>query len=292
MALNLAAIADHVNELNSDIKLKTALAPATAQFLASSIIYGVKYKEAINKSATTIVLQDEGCDVVPQSNTALSQRVIEVASLTVANKLCIKEMEKKWLGQFLSQGSDYTELAFGEKIVEDHRNEIAKALEAEMWKGTKTGASKILGYVNIPGLNQHAGAALTLANVVEELQKFVNAVPAQISEADDFFVAVGDDVAKLYRTAMANKNIYQATDDKTIFGTSAQMFVTNGLRGSNKAYAGRKDNTLVATDGVGEFEKAEVIYDNLTKNFIIRFTFKLGVDVAFVEESYVATFGA
>src|SRR5690606_7897749 len=120
--------------------------------------------------------------------------------------------------------------------------------------------------------------------LVEKLQKVAMDADVNIRNQEDFFIYVGQDVADAYKLALANKNIYQPTEDLKVFGTSIKLMATPGLNGTDTVVTGRDSNFQIGTDLVNDAENVKWKYSIETEKFYLDAYWSLGVAIVFPNE--------
>lgn len=302
MGLNITGLTDYINQL-TEAKINTALEAPTAAKLAAAgaVRYGVKSQEALNKIKSNITFADDACGVIDESEVIMSQRVLSVAGIAVSVKMCPKDLEKKFTAMYMSQGSEYNEVAFGDYIVQSAKQEIKGILETAIFQGDSASADANLNKFDgfLKQVESSAAQVLTLAelgitgpitkaNVVDALHAAILSVPAKVKNSPDFKVFMGNDIFDMYKASLFTDKYPVLPGDDKIAGTNVGYEVTPGLDDSKKLFMARYDNMVYGTDGQNEEETLEFIKDPVTKYFYLRATFKAGTQVAWIEEAYVA----
>ena len=304
MAFNVTGLTNYTNEVSTELVVRSLFGGKTAAVLqaAGQVQVGVKSAEALNILASDVFFQQDGCGFTASGNTNFTQRVITVGKIKVEEDLCPKTLETKWLQTQMVPGSPES-VPFEEQIGQEKASRIARLLEVAMWQGdTATsntnpntnrfdGFNKIIDGVSgstIAG-NTSSATAITVANVEDLIDNMYNAAPADIADAEDLVLFVGNDVFKRYTTALRNSNLFHYAADTSgmeivIPATNVRMIAVGGLNGTNRMYLGRLSNFFVGTDLANEEEDFKFWFS--LDNDIVRFraTMKYGVQIAFPDQ--------
>jgi hypothetical protein len=295
MALNLTGLPDYVSQKSKEFVKDAVLGAQTIKLLqsAGSVQFGIKSKSAINTLGVSVNVQsDLDCARNPIGDTTIGQAVIEVHPLKDEQNYCPKKYENKWTGDYLTKGSTYTELLFAQDFMTERAAGIAKYNEDHVWQGNATGATaynKYDGFVKLIKASAAQNVTVSGATIVEKLQSLFMAAPKVTSTSTDAKIFIGTDKYQEYVMAMAAKNLYSPTADKTLFGTLAQLEPVNGLIGQNFAVYTLPKNLIYGTDMVDEEESATMDYSIETKQIYVDFHWKSGVQIVKGSEMAYAT---
>jgi hypothetical protein len=136
--------------------------------------------------------------------------------------------------------------------------------------------------------------SITSTNVVAIVDALYKAIPAQVVSKDDMTIFMSQDVFRTYTIALKNANYFnysfdgKADSEFFLPGTSVKVVATPGLNGVSKLYAMRLSNAFLGTDLLNEEERYELFYAKEADEVRFVAEFKLGVNVAFLDE--VASF--
>jgi len=299
MAFDISQLGSYVAESGKNYALVSVASANTAKALIDSknVQMGVRGSAAILKLNSDVVLVDaSSCGRVANTAVALSNKNIVVKPIADYLTICPEALWNTFYAESIgnTQAPEEEFLpAFANAIMEDRAKKIAFANEQLLWQGNTslTGATN-LNRINgiITQVTGTTGTTLTVtgATIVEELQNMFLQVPVNISEQDDFVIAIGRDTYNKYLVSLALKNIFRPVDDNSIYGTSGKFFVTNGLNGTNQAYALRWSNLVLGMNGDGEADKAELRYSIETRSWYQDFEYSLGIAVIYPNEVFYA----
>ncbi|MES2265591.1 MAG: hypothetical protein V4520_02445 [Bacteroidota bacterium] len=299
MAFNISTLPNYVDQTSKTLLVDTVFGSQTADVLKgaeSSVTLGVKGTVALQLMSTDIALQtNTGCGRNPVGDTTFAQAYISVVPLKDEQNFCPKPLENKWTVQYLTKGQTYTEALFANEIMAARAAKIAEANEQLMWKGDtvaqsgNTALNKFDGFIKQLATGSISLSGATGATVVEKLQNAFIGMPTKVTAQSDVVMFIGTDVFNEYNVALANKNIFKSTDDKILFGTTIKLVPVDGLNGTRKVYVGRLRSFQMATDLMGEEDKATMNYSIETQNIYMDFHWALGVKAIYVSEVGVAT---
>lgn len=135
--------------------------------------------------------------------------------------------------------------------------------------------------------------SITSSNVEAIIDAVYKAIPVEVLDKEDLFIACGTDVFRLYTIALKNANLYHYGVDAINFelfipGTNIKLVALNGLNGTSRIIAGRKSNMFMGVDLMNEEEKFEIFFAKEADEVRLMCAFKVGTQVAF--PSQVANF--
>lgn len=136
-------------------------------------------------------------------------------------------------------------------------------------------------------------AAITVSNVEAIIDAVYKAIPVDVLDKEDLFIACGTDVFRLFTVALKNANLYHYGVDAVNFelfipGTNIKLVALNGLNGTSRIIAGRKSNMFMGVDLMNEEERFEIFFAKEADECRFMCAFKVGTQVAF--PSQIANF--
>lgn len=307
MAFDVSALANYTKENESLLVTSSVLGSKTASLIKSqgNVMVGVKSAETINIMDTDAIFQAGGsCGFNASGSTTFTQRTVTVGKIKVNESLCPKDLEAKYLQKALPEGSRYDSIAFAADYTDKKAARIAAQLETAIWQGATGSANvnlnKFQGLVTLIGTSAveannatyygGTATAITTANVVAIFDALYKAIPATVVAKDDMTIWCGQDVFRTYTIALKNANMFNyAFDGKAdseffLPGTPIKVVATPGLNGTNKIYAIRLSNMFLGTDLLNEEERFELFYAKEADQVRFVSEFKMGVNVAFLDE--------
>lgn len=296
MGFDITGLGSYVQNNGKDYAMKTIASAKTAKALISSgnAQFGVKGTAAILKlNADVTLLDGSSCSRTGGSSVALSNKNLVVKPIKDEANLCPQTLWNTFYADSLAKGqSPQEELlpAFANAIMDNRAMKIAAVNEQLIWRGD----TSLTGTTNlkfIDGIGKSVTATTSTATgstMVAKLSNFFFANNIDVRSQEDFVIAVGEDIYQEYLAALAGLNIYKSTDDLTVYGTPAKIFVTSGLNGTRKIYGIRWSNIQLGMDGEGDSDKAELKFSIETNNWYQDFKYALGVAVVWPEEAIYA----
>jgi hypothetical protein len=311
MAFDVSALSNYTKENEALLVTSSVLGAKTAQLIKSqgNVMVGVKSAEKINIMDTDAIFQAGGsCGFNASGSTTFTQRTVTVGKIKVNESLCPKSLEAKYLQKALPEGSRYDSIAFAADYTDKKSARIAAQLETAIWQGDTTsvnvnlnkfdGLVKLIGSSAVEANNTtYYGApatSITSANVVAIVDALYKAIPATVVAKDDMTIFMSQDVFRTYTIALKNANMFnysfdgKADSEFVLPGTSIKVVATPGLNGVSKLYAARLSNLFLGTDLLNEEERYELFYAKEADEVRFVAEFKMGVNVAFLDE--VASF--
>jgi len=263
----------------------------------------IAFKEVIKKLATNALVASASCDFDPTSTITLTERIIEPVELQVNLQLCKYDFVNDWEAQSMGYGLGQTlPPKFSDFMIAHVASEVAQNTEFCIWQGD-TGAAannsfdgfeKLIAASaaagDIPAGQQVAavGGGLTSANIIDELSKVVDAIPAALYGKEDLFIYIGSKAAKLYVQALGgfaanglgangvNNMGTQWWNNGSLTVNGVKIFVCPGMS-DNKMYAAQRSNLyfgtglLNSTNEVKTLDMADLDGSNNVR-MVMRFT--------------------
>jgi len=311
MAFDVSALANYTKENEALLVTSSVLGAKTASLIKAqgNVMVGVKSSEKINIMDTDAIFQAGGtCGFNASGSTTFTQRTVTIGKVKVNESLCPKALETKYLQKALPEGSRYDTIAFAAEYTDKKAARIAAQLETALWQGDTTsvnvnlnkfdGLVKLIGTSAVEANNSTyygtPATSITSSNVVAIVDALYRAIPATVVAADDMTIFMSQDVFRLYTIALKNSNLFAYTfdgkADSEFFlpGTSVKVVATPGLNNITKLYASRLSNMFLGTDLLNEEERFELFYAKEADEVRFVSEFKMGVNVAFLDE--VASF--
>ena len=247
----------------------------------------VKFKEVIKKVSVDDIVKDATCDFDPTSTVTLTEAILQPEEQQVNLQLCKKDFQSDWEAVQMGYSSfDSLPPSFADFIIGHVAAKVAERTEKSIWEGdTSTNGqfdgltTKIAADAGLPAAQEVAGATITSSNVVAELGKLVDAVPASLYGSDDLFLYVSQNIARAYvralggfaavQNAAGNDNVGSigangVGSNGTMWYQGGQLsidgvkiFVANGL-GDNKAIAAEKSNLFFGTGLLSEHNEVKL----------------------------------
>jgi hypothetical protein len=304
MALNVSALNDFNNEVAGELVVKAVYGGSTMEYI--TIQEGVKYQEPINLFDVELYIQNANCSTTFSGSAAFTQRNITVCPRTSQDGLCLKDMDKKYLGISALEPGSYNETfalagAYSDLLV----NKFQKANDQFLWQQVSGSTSTFGGTCESDGLLEilssgSAGSALASSQIVgtttaslDNLETMLAALTSDVADREDltFFMSVGKFREFISSIRSAN-NFY--FDPVSIvnrgglleigmpFQPNVKVVGTVGIN-TSRIVLGPAKQIVAGTDLMSDFSEFQLWYDINTDQLRHRISTKLGVNVAYPE---------
>ena len=271
---------------------------------------GIKYKEVIKRIGTDDLLKNATCDFDATSTITLTERIIEPKELQVNLQLCKKDFHSDFLS--VEQGlsaHDVLPPTFQDFLIAHVAEKVASAVEVSIWRGAAATAGQFNGIATLlaldaalPAAQEVAGTTVTAANVVAELGKIVDAIPARLYGNEGLHIYVAQNIYRAYVRSLGGFGAsglgaagFEAKGNNQMFGDlmfdGVKLFVANGLA-NNVAVATLKDNLYFGTGLMDDMTEAKIIdMSDIDGSQNVRVVLRMtaGVQYGFAED--VVTYG-
>ena len=240
-------------------------AAKTLDEAAVTILPNIKYKAAMKVGAFSNLVRSADCDFdATTSGLTLTEKVLTPTELQVNLQICKKELHSDWeAAQMGFSAFDSLPPLFSDFVIARVAAEVAQATENSIWGGAAA-EGNFDGFKTIMQADSDVvdvtGQSVTAANVIAELTKIIDAIPAAGYGSDDLVLYVSTTFAKCYIQAQATlgyANLYNAGTTEMNF-QGIPMFVTAGLQ-TNNAVAARKSNLYFGTGLLNDRNEVKVI---------------------------------
>ena len=235
----------------------------------------VKYKEVIKKLATDGLVKNATCDFDATSTITLTERILQPEEFQINLSLCKKDFRSDF--EAISMGYsafDNLPATFQEYLLAHVIAKAAEANEVSIWRGANATAGQFDGFVPLATADATVvdvvGTSVTAANVIAELGKVVDAIPAELYGKEDLYIYVSQNVARAYVRALggfgasglgANGTNAQGTqwfNNGSLSFDGVKIFVANGLA-NNYMMAAQKSNLYFGTGLLADHNEVKVI---------------------------------
>lgn len=225
---------------------------------------GIKYKTKIANVLFSNLLKESDCDFVAGSE-PLDAIEIDVCDLSAMAEICRFDIEKSFLSLQMTQGSNasFEVASFMAYYWDEMAKEIAAEIATLRWQGnTGLTASTYLkecdGYekkflADSSIVDVGATSSITSANVIGEMTKVLNALPAALKfKTADLRFYVSPDVAVAYQVAAASGNtMTYITAPLALSFLGIKVVPCEGMS-AKKMVLTVKDNLIYAFDGMDD----------------------------------------
>jgi hypothetical protein len=243
------------------------------------VMPNVKYKEVVQKVATSGLITDSSCDFTNAGNVTLTERIIQPEEFQVNLELCKTPFIANWGAQSMGYSAfDQLPPTFSEFLIAHVAKEVAASTENNIWQGNLGGAQagEFDGLATLMTADADVidvaavGGGVDSANVIAELGKIVDAVPAALYGKEDMFLYISQNIARAYVRALggfaaagvgANGTNNQGTqwwNNGALTFDGVKIFVAQGLP-DNYAVAAQKSNLYFGTGLLSDMQLVKVL---------------------------------
>ena len=237
----------------------------------------VKYKQVIQRVATDDIIKNATCDFDATSTVTLTEKVLNPEEFQVNLQLCKKDFHSTWQAAEMGYGAfDMLPKSFSDFLIAHVAEKVASAMESTIWTGVNATAGQFAGLSTqiaadaaLPSAQEVAGTTVTASNVITELGKLVDAIPARLYGQPDLKLYVSQNIYKAYVRALGgfgasglgangydNKGTNQALGELMFDGVP--VFMANGLA-ANTAWATPTSNLHFATGLLNDMNEVKVL---------------------------------
>lgn len=175
-----------------------------------TVLPNVRYKQLLQKVADTNLVRNATCAFTDASTITLTERFITVKDLQVNLELCKADYFQTWQAAELGF-SNFKELpkSFADFMIARVAERVSANIETAFWTGSTATQGSFDGISTIvaldpalPAAQEVTGTTVTALNVVTELGKIVDAIPAALYGNPGLRIYVSTNIAKAYVRAL------------------------------------------------------------------------------------------
>jgi hypothetical protein len=239
------------------------------------ILPNVNYRTTLQKVNTNDIVKDATCDFDATSTLTLTDRILEVEPFQVNLQLCKKDYYDSWIGgQMGFSAYDSIPASFADFLIAHVAAKTAQKIEQNIWNGTAASAGEFSGFLSLMTADSDVvdvtATTVTAANVIDELDKIVEAIPSALYGKEDLTIYVPQNVAKAYVRALGGFGTSglgaNGVDNKgtmwygngDLFFNGIRVAMANGLP-SNKMVAAQTSNLFFGTGLLNERNEVRVL---------------------------------
>ena len=311
MATTTSITTTYSGEFKDQIIAAALLSAPTIEAGGITIKPNIKYKEVIKRLSTDDILKNATCDFDATSTVTLTERIITPEEFQVNLQLCKKDFHSDFLSS--QQGFsafDVLPKTFQDFLVAHVAAKVAAKNETNIWSGVTANAGEFDGFATLlaadaalPSAQEVAGTTVTAANVVAEMGKIVDAIPAALYGQEDLYLYVSQNMARAYVRALGgfgasglgangtNALGTQWYNNGSLSFDGVKVFVANGLA-ANKAIATTKDNLYFGTSLMSDMTEVKVIdLADIDGSQNVRVVMRLSAGVQYGVVQDIVTYG-
>lgn len=187
------------------------LSPSTIENGGVEVMPNIKFQSVIHRLAATGLTADATCDFTDTGTVTMTEKLITPKNLQVNVILCKANYRDTW--QAIEMGlsaHDNLPKSFADYLLGQVVAEVAAQNETFIWSGVEATDGQFGGLetkltvdAGLPAAQEVAGATVTAANVLAELDKVLAAVPAAVYNKEDFNIYIPTNIKKHFIAAQA-----------------------------------------------------------------------------------------
>lgn len=284
------------------------LNPSTIRNGGVTVKPNVKFKQVLKKVAMSDLIKDGSCDFTPTGTITLTENILQPEEFQVNFTLCKQDFRDDWEAIAMGLSAhDNLPPNLADFIIAKTAAEVATANETIIWQGATATAGEYDGFLARFAADASVvdvtGTTVTSANVITELGKVVDAIPAAIYGKEDLFIYVPQNVYRAYVRALGGfgasglgANGFEGRGNNQILGDLAfdgvKLFLAEGLP-SNKMVAAQASNLFFGTSLMSDWNEVKVLdMADLDGSQNVRFVMRYTANVNYAYGSEVVYYTA
>jgi len=277
MATTTSITTTYAGEFAGKYIAAALLSAPTLEKGGMTILPNVKYKQVLKRVGTDEIVKDASCDFTATSTLTLTEKIIQPEEFQVNLQLCKKDFKSDWDAISMGYSAfDTLPKNFADFLIGHVSAKVAAAMESTIWTGVNATAGQFAGIMTQllteaaqPSAQEIAGTTVTAANVVTELGKIVDALPASLYGKEDLTLYVSNNIYRAYVRALGgfaaagvgangydNKGTNQVLGD--LFFDGVRVFLANGLA-ANTALLTPTSNLYFGTGLLNDMNQVKVL---------------------------------
>ena len=226
----------YVGEFAGKYVAASLLSAPTIEKGGVTVLPNVRYKQVLQKIADSNLVRNATCSFTDASTITLTEKVITVKDLQVNLELCKADYFQTWQAAELGF-SNFKELpkSFADFMIARVGERVSASIETAFWHGATATNGSFDGIATLvaldaalPTAQEVAGTTVTALNVVTELGKIVDAVPAALYGNPNLKIYVPTNIAKAYVRALGGFS--------TVSGTTGNVAPAPGVGGMSTTW--------------------------------------------------------
>lgn len=277
MATTTSITTTYAGEFAGKYIAAALLSAPTLEKGGMTVLPNVKYKQVLKRVGTDGIVKDASCDFTATSTLTLTEKVIQPEEFQVNLQLCKKDFKSDWEAIGMGYSAfDTLPKNFADFLIGHVAEKVSAAMESTIWTGVNATAGQFAGIMTQllteaaqPAAQEVAGTTVTAANVVVELGKIVDALPATLYGKEDLTLYVSNNIYRAYVRALGgfaaagvgangydNKGTNQVLGD--LFFDGVRIFLANGLA-ANTALLTPTSNLYFGTGLLNDMNQVKVL---------------------------------
>lgn len=278
MATSVSITSTYAGEFAGEYIAAALLSGSTIDNGGITVKPNVKYKEVIKKVATdSNIIKDATCDFTDTGAITLTERVLAPEQFQINLELCKKDFISDWEAAQMGYSSfDSLPPSFSDFLIGHAAGLVAEKTEENIWKGVNATAGEFDGILTLAAADADvvdvtgAVGGVTASNVIDELGKVVDAIPAALYGKEDLYIYVSQSVARAYVRALGgfgasglgangvNNEGTQWWNNGALSFDGVKLFVAQGMT-SDYMVAAQKSNLFFGTGLLSDHNDVRVL---------------------------------
>jgi len=225
----------------------------------------LKFKQVLRKLETGDLIADGSCDFDATSSVTLTERTIEPKEFQVNLALCKKDFRSDWDAISMGMSAhDNLPKSFQDYLLAHVVAKVAAKNEQNIWNGADANAGEYAGLLELFAADGDvipvAAGVIDASNVIDELGKVIDAIPAELYGNDELSIYISQSTARAYvraQAALGYKDLYHVGQTQMDF-EGTRLLVCNGMP-ANKMVAAEKSNLFFGTGLMSDMNEVKVI---------------------------------
>jgi hypothetical protein len=277
MATTTSITTTYAGEFSGKYIAAALLSAPTLEKGGFTIHPNVKYKQVIQKVGTNDIIKNATCDFDATSTVTLTERILQPEEFQVNLQLCKKDFHSTWQAAEMGYSAfDVMPKSFVDFLIGHVSEKVASNMESTIWVGANSTAGQFDGISTqiaadaaLPSAQEVAGTTVDAGDVITELGKLVDAIPARLYGHPDLKLYVSQNIYKAYVRALGgfaasgvgangynNQGTNQVLGD--VFFDGIPVFMANGMA-ANTAIATPSSNLHFATGILNDMNLVKVL---------------------------------
>jgi hypothetical protein len=277
MATTTSITTTYAGEFAGKYIAAALLSAPTLEKGGMTVLPNVKYKQVLKRVGTDGIVKDASCDFTATSTLTLTEKIIQPEEFQVNLQLCKKDFKSDWEAIGMGYSAfDTLPKNFADFLIGHVAEKVSASMESTIWTGVNATAGQFAGIMTQllteaaqPAAQEVAGTTVTAANVVVELGKIVDALPATLYGKEDLTLYVSNNIYRAYVRSLGgfaaagvgangydNKGTNQVLGD--LFFDGVRIFLANGLA-ANTALLTPTSNLYFGTGLLNDMNQVKVL---------------------------------
>jgi hypothetical protein len=264
----------------------------------------IKLKEVIKKVDYASSIAAGTCDFTSAGTVTLTERILQPDELQVNLELCKTPFQSDWEAESMGYSAhDSMPPKFSDFFIARLSADVAQGTEQRIWGADGFTGLFLAAEFATDGGTTIAPAAVDAANVIAELGKVVDAIPAALYGKDDLHIYVSQNIFRAYKRSLGGfqangqgANGYNGQgnnqDIDVQFFDGVKVVAANGLA-DDRMVAAEKSNLFFGTGLLNDQNEVKVLdMSDLDGSKNLRFVMRYTAGVQYGIASDIVFYGA